>query len=174
MRLPGPEDARRPADFIAKDDLLARVREALADLYRYDGELLSIDVQERTICHRLAIYLERRFPYWHVDCEYNRNLVESKRRGSGRPVVPDIIVHRRLTDENLLAVEIKKSGTQNSDDDVVKLVEYVSGPLHYAHGLLLRLDKTGIEVASYWACGRQYGEPDDVTQWLDSSVAGRR
>lgn len=172
MRLPGSRDARRPADFIAKDDLLARVREALSDLYRYDGELLSIGVNERTICHRLAIYLERRFPYWHVDCEYNRDLGNTKRRDDGRLVLPDIVVHRRMTGENLLAMEIKKLDGDNSDEDESKVTEYLTGRFRYRHGLVLRLGTGNIDAAHYWAADPNCGKREDVTRQLALASEG--
>ena len=48
------------------------LKEALDQLLRADAELLNNDVNERSISHRLACYLEPLFPGWNVDCEYNR------------------------------------------------------------------------------------------------------
>lgn len=79
--------------------------------------------------HRLALYIED-FVERHlvVDCEYNRHL-ENQERGrlfddEGRigrtgevTVMPDIILHRRNTDEsNLIALEVKKPGMDNEHD----------------------------------------------------------
>src|SRR5690554_3117010 len=50
------------------------VRESLDELYEKDIILIQNDVSERAITHKLAEYLQRRFPDLHVDCEYNRNV----------------------------------------------------------------------------------------------------
>ena len=57
---PPPEDVKR------------RVIAAICALYRHDRELLDVDANERSITHKLAEHLQRKFPGWHVDCEYNR------------------------------------------------------------------------------------------------------
>ena len=57
---PPPEDVKR------------RVIAAICALYRHDRELLDVDANERSITHKLAEHLQREFPEWHVDCEYNR------------------------------------------------------------------------------------------------------
>ena len=71
--------------------------------------------------HWLASHLQREFADWQVDCEYNRNhelpkTVRLPTRDApswddthARTVFPDIIVHRRDRDENLLVIEVKKS-----------------------------------------------------------------
>jgi hypothetical protein len=53
--------------------------EALRELLERDTNLFAIDVNERTLAHRLAVYLERRLPDLHVDCEYNRHGHDPKR-----------------------------------------------------------------------------------------------
>lgn len=113
----------------------------LHDLY-----LLKNNGCERSIAHRLAIYLENEFQYYHVDCEYNINIeTESQRKyihmleeeiKKYKPkrdidnfpaseiddyrnvsVYPDIIVHHRGTNiDNLLVIEIKKSNSTITDD----------------------------------------------------------
>jgi hypothetical protein len=97
------------------------VKSAVRKLQAKDGFLIRNDVNERSITHWLAFYLQREFPGWHVDCEYNRNHEDPKtlclpRRNDlssddthARTVFPDIIVHRRDKDDNLLVVEVKKS-----------------------------------------------------------------
>lgn len=37
------------------------------------GNLISRKVSERSVAHRLAVYLEREYDGLHVDCEYNRS-----------------------------------------------------------------------------------------------------
>ena len=104
------------------------VREKIFRAYRRvvarDAHLLTIDANERSITHRFAIYIEHEFPEFNVDCEYNRKGVDVKRLpsfgidprtvGQGVNLYPDIIVHHRGTDNNLVAVEAKPS-SKNKD-----------------------------------------------------------
>ena len=92
-------------------------RAAINELLRNDAHLLITDNSERAIANRLGRYLENNFPEWDVDCEYNRNgdavkrliyAVEPNGNASERDVIPDIIVHHRGTDENLIAFELKR------------------------------------------------------------------
>lgn len=106
---------------------------ALNMLVENDVLLLSYNVNERSISHRLAVYLEREFDDWHVDCEYNREMDNPKRLNLqeidsestdtfGKTVFPDIIVHRRGEQNNLLVVEMKKTTSNIKDDfDFCKL-----------------------------------------------------
>src|SRR5437879_441983 len=83
-----------------------RVRDAIEMLLERDHDLLANDVNERTIAHRLAIYLEPFLNAPHVDCEYNRDGHKPKKLNltpagvetddtDATTVFPDIIVHRR-------------------------------------------------------------------------------
>lgn len=125
------------------------VQVALDRLFDRDAELLRNDVNERTITHKLAEYLEPEFPGLNVDCEYNRNHDQTKKLRSlrskvapidntdGTSVFPDIIVHKRMTDENLLVIEVKKSTSRESSDfDKQKLLAF-KGELNYQHALFL-------------------------------------
>jgi len=97
------------------------VQRAADILLKHDSLLLELDVNERSITHKFAEYLQAEFPEWHVDCEYNRreNLPKVLQVAAAEPVraddtnaktvYPDIIVHHRNTGENLLVIEIKKS-----------------------------------------------------------------
>lgn len=116
-----------------KEKIERSLNEALDDLLEKDAYILRVDANERTISHRLAGYLEPHFDGWNVDCEYNRNHDDPKRLEiprrkvlnedtHARTVFPDIIVHKRNTNENLLVIEIKKTTSQESDDfDLHKL-----------------------------------------------------
>ncbi len=118
-----------------------------------DAHLFRADVNERTITHRLAIYVEEVFPGWDVDCEYNRDghgpkmlAFASKDDGEhGSRVFPDVIVHKRGTQENLVVFELKKSNNPEPDDrDVEKLQGYCR-QLGYQHGVFVRLVVCGGE-----------------------------
>ena len=51
---------------------LDKVVFALSDFYARETDLLEKDLGERALTHRLAVALERQFPEWNVDCDYNR------------------------------------------------------------------------------------------------------
>jgi hypothetical protein len=130
-----------------------RIDEALRTLVAKDRYLLCQDLHERTIAHRLAMYLQPLFPQYHVDCEYNGNVLRDdqkkyiniiktdierlgllgRREGQidteiiERLVYPDIVIHKRGTPKNLCVIEIKKSASRISRDyDRLKLEHYTS------------------------------------------------
>ncbi len=132
-----------------------KLEEALQELLQRDRYLLEHDINERTIAHRLAIYLEGRFEGFNVDCECNGNVdaengrkyvhvLKAKARQlhlpgihagdddlERRSVYPDVIVHRRGLNgsaNNLLIVELKKSSNPDQGNwDAEKLVRFTSG-----------------------------------------------
>jgi len=123
------------------DVVRKRVERGLNTLLRNDIYLFEIGVNERTLAHRLAVYLEQEFPSWNVDCEYNRNQYDRKyigqprESGENRGVYPDIIIHHRGTSDNLLAIELKRGySVHGQEEDEAKLKEYVNR-LGYQHGL---------------------------------------
>ncbi len=146
------------------DELQQKVKRAIDLLFLHDAILLKLDVNERSISHKLAAYLQIEFEgEWDVDCEYNRrnhdheNVIKTL---SGLPeyrdqveiddtnaqtVYPDIIVHHRDNNDNCLVIEIKKtSNARGKNFDLVKLRAYKQ-QLHYKHTLYLQL-KTGADA----------------------------
>lgn len=134
-------------------DIKERIERALNAVLKYDLYLLQNDLNERTIAHKLATYLECTFPGYHVDCEYNRNvlrddgkkyinmlkmelkrlqLLKDKEETIDKDIIerlvyPDIIIHIRGTQQNLCIIEIKKStSTVSNDYDKLKLKYYTS------------------------------------------------
>ena len=51
---------------------LNKVVAALAEFYARETFLFEKDLGERTLTHRLAVHLEKQFPGWEVDCDYDR------------------------------------------------------------------------------------------------------
>jgi len=103
--------------------------------------------------HKLAEYLQKKFPKFHVDCEYNRHgdeikKIEVPRDGINwddieqRTVFPDIVVHKRGNDKsNLIVIEVKKS--TNSIDrqfDKKKLQAFTLQPYNYRLGFFLQIN----------------------------------
>ena len=77
-----------------------------------DRKLFKLNSSERSISNKFATYLYPEFPEWEIDCEYNRFMKTIKKlgqKGKDRRIYPDIIIHQRVSKENLLVIEIKKS-----------------------------------------------------------------
>lgn len=56
-----------------------KIIRAYKTLLAQDAHLLIVDANERSLTHRLAMYLQAEFPDYHVDCEYNRNGMNAKK-----------------------------------------------------------------------------------------------
>jgi len=112
-----------------------------------ESQLLINNSSEQAITHKLAVLLENKFPNWNIDCEYNRDQNTIKRlmyaisphgEVEERNVVPDIIVHKRMTSNNLLVIEVKKSTNTESDErDLAKLNAFKE-QLGYQEALFVR------------------------------------
>jgi len=126
--------------------------DAIQTLLERDGILLATNANERAISAQLACYLKPAFPDWDVDVEYNRQGLDPKKIGIGEAaelVYPDIIVHRRLSEANLLVVEMKKGDSSEPDEnDMKKLRAYVA-EFKYRCALFLRLSTTKSNVSAF-------------------------
>jgi hypothetical protein len=112
------------------------------------------------------MYLADEFPNEDVDCEYNRMLDSDTEHSvvkqiqlkaqqehteevalddtEAKTVFPDIIVHRRQTNHNLLVIEVKMVW-KNSKGDFDKLkVEAYKESLSYQFSVYLELGPEGI------------------------------
>jgi len=161
------------------DVIESSLHSSMDHLFRNDLFLLTYDVHERTIAHRLAIYLEHRFAGFHVDCEYNNDLdsetgrkqVRYPNSSSGTGAYPDIIVHHRGLNgpnHNLLVIEIKKQSSTPSDrdHDREKLRSYTASDnrnhLSYSRGALVVLgvrEAAGQFSVEWYENGRIVGNP---------------
>jgi len=135
-----------------KEIVQDKLNSAIERLMYLDSYLLKMDTSERSITHKLAIYIQEEFKNWDVDCEYNRvphetTLKKTIRRAYKKRldddmkklVYPDIIVHHRGTDDNLLVIEFKKSTSTTDDDfDYVKLKAYRE-QLNYKYAVFVKL-----------------------------------
>ncbi|MEZ8448322.1 hypothetical protein AB6C93_21015 [Vibrio splendidus] len=135
-------------------DVGPQVINALQCFIENDSYLLRVNANERSLTHRIGMYLQAEFSNYHVDCEYNRDDHEPKELYIGTEdtdvyddnamtVYPDIIVHRRgSNDHNLLVIEFKKTSSKvNSNKDIVKLNAY-KRDLNYTHALFIELGTT--------------------------------
>ncbi len=146
---------------------LNRIVSALADFYAREAHLFEKDLGERTVTHRLAVHVERQFPGWDVDCDYNRlgertlrlprGTIVSTDDGNAKSVYPDIVVHRRAVPENLLAIEVRKaSNHQPPEHDQHKLRGLTDPYLWFAYriGVLLTLGKNNVTSSEVYLGGQ--------------------
>ncbi len=124
------------------------VKNAVQEFERQDAHLLDVNTSERSMTHALAIKLmtQKIFLEWNVDCEYNRNFDDIKKLDlpvensqsndiCAKTIYPDIVVHRRGTDNNLLVIEAKKTGGDVTKDRQ-KIQAYIE-QLGYQFGVIL-------------------------------------
>lgn len=127
------------------EKLKSKVEKAIALFFKHDYFLIKNNVNERSVTHKLAEYLQLEFSEYHVDCEYNRmvdkmidrTMNEEKKDKDyiqkmlnlkikedinaddtkAKTVYPDIIIHNREKSENnLLVIEVKKETNKNTKD----------------------------------------------------------
>ena len=146
-----------------KREIRKRFECALHNFYTKEALLIKYKVSERALTHKLAEHLQNLFPRHNVDCEYNKvgngdpkrldYLMYSNRDcphdcakcHAGKCVVfPDIIVHRRGTEENLLVIEAKTVwSSQSPEHDYEKLAGLTaSGEYHYQLGIAFCFTET--------------------------------
>lgn len=136
-----------------QDSVKQKVKNSLKKLRAKDRELLEINVNERTISHKLAEYLQNEFPDYSVDCEYNRHVdikktleIPDNHIGwddtESKTVFPDIIIHKRMSDkDNLLIIEMKKTSNKiNRSFDLSKIQAFMTPPYNYKLGLFLEIN----------------------------------
>lgn len=113
-------------------------------------------VGERSIVFRFAHYLQNLiddnggFKEYNLDCEYNRNGAECKALPSfPNGTYPDVIIHKRGSNENnLLVLEFKTYWNRNTKDDKRKLHEFTdpNGKYKFQKGISFVIGKTRADV----------------------------
>jgi len=134
-----------------KEEIEEIINLAIKELIEKDKYLLEVNINERTITHRLAIYLEQYFENWNVDCEYNRNHEDIKKLKNylkttttddteAKTVFPDIIVHKRGTNENnLLVIEVKKSSNNEDREKDINKLKAFKKELKYEYAVFIEI-----------------------------------
>lgn len=169
-----------------------RVNIALTSLFERDNWLIKHDISEQSISHKLAEYLQPIFADFNVDCEYNGNidkpngrkkifLVKQNLKDKGllneseendlekelaeRAVFPDIIIHKRGTNDfNLCVIEVKKSTSSVSFNyDYLKLAAYttdlIGNDLSYNLGIFICFiidENNPLHEIKYYKNGEQF------------------
>jgi len=150
------------------EEIIEKIKNATNILLQDDRWLIDNDLSERSISFRLGYYLQNEFSDYSVDCEYNGNPDDLRNRKKiniirgelerlgllkdteidenvTRTVFPDIIIHKRGTNYNNIAIiEMKKSTNKTSHDyDFIKLQHYTSDDaangLCYKVGIFLEI-----------------------------------
>ena len=61
-----------------KNEIKNKIKRAYKILLKNDSYLLIVGVNERSLTHKFAEYLQLEFPEYNVDCEYNKNIDNPK------------------------------------------------------------------------------------------------
>jgi hypothetical protein len=145
---------------------LNKVVAALKEFYAAETYLLERDLGERTLTHRLAVYVEKQFPGWQVDCNFDRlgermlrlphGTIVSTDDHLGKSVYPDIVVHQREIPNNLLAIEVRKAANhQPVEHDQHKLAALTDPHVWFAYwiGVLLTLAESNVTASEVYVGG---------------------
>lgn len=110
---------------VSESEVRSKIIAAIRHLHKNDQYLLDHDLNERSIAFRLALYIQQEFAGWNVDYEYNRmsgDFIKKLEDIAGTfnnitgNVFPDIIIHIRGSDNNLLVIEVKKNPSTPTED----------------------------------------------------------
>ena len=159
---------------------LDKIIAALKAFYAREVFLFEHDLGERTLTHRLAVQIERQFPDFEVDCEFDRlgPRTLNMPRGSivstddhlAKSIYPDIVVHRRSIPDNLIAIEVRKAGNhQPVEHDRQKLRALTDPHVWFAYGIgvLLTLGKNNAASMEIYASGKHDPEMSGLSAgWL--------
>lgn len=143
------------------NELKSLVDEALNKLYYQDPELMECAVNERSIVFRFGLYLAKllsdsSFNDYHLDCEYNRNMGKTKRTTNfPAGVIPDVLLHRRNSnDENILVLEFKGYWNKSDrDNDHKKIIDFTNqaddNMYKYAIGGVVEIENGHFDIKYY-------------------------
>lgn len=145
-----------PQSFPRKSDFV----KALSEFLLKEKFLLCKDLNERTLTHKLAEYLQKYFQDYHVDCEYNRMMLEeeyiTKRLNlkienvntndiTQKTVFPDIIIHKRGNNlNNLVVIEVKKKENNHGKEFDLKKLKAFKKELNYKWAFYIEFNNQDI------------------------------
>ena len=143
-----------------------------------EKEIIEIDVNERTLSARLMFHLQtlllndnlykETYNFYSVDCEYNRMNKDMKKIIQEDNIVnliyPDIILHKRNSNDNLIAIEMKKANSyiKKKENDKNRL-KAMTNPrklnnFNYILGVYFEVDTTGNNnhIIEFFVDGKEY------------------
>ncbi len=139
------------------DESVRLLVEKDSDLFRGRGE----GNYEVTISCKLAQYFSKEFDGFDVDCEYDKQGEDIKRESSGKRIRPDILVHKRGTNDfNLVVLEMKtkKEGVLEKDINRLKEMTDQRGEHKYKLGVFIRYERDSNSlIVRYFANAEQCG-----------------
>lgn len=150
-------------------EIIKKTLDSILTLYREDPDLFQKDLCERCLVHRLAVYLERQFVEYKVDCEFNKSFhedrVTKKYLSNLNGNYVDIIIHKRSNTpgENLVCFEVKKKQNYTDRAKDRENLEILTrmGRFEYRLGFYIllgnTLDKTEVEIYSDSNLIQRYG-----------------
>lgn len=146
---------------ISEAELKNIIKNAMEKLISNEGIIIKNRINERTLTAHLANYLEPFFPYFNIDCEYNRNYELGRYRPkyiSGHTSYPDIIIHKRLENKhNLVCIEVKTSYFNNGKNlkdeikkDKKKLIDFVTPDdgYNFKYGIFIFIDADSLKYTN--------------------------
>lgn len=174
MNLLHPERFYRAEDKNEFINLSTVIESSIKRILRDDRYLLQTGVSERSVCHRLAVYMEEELkPDYCVDIEYNRGYGgkgDRPKKLDDKYITIDIAAHvRKLNDnqefENLIAIEMKKAhvGKAAKDDDKERLIKLTDRTHRYGYkaGYFVLLNNKDIWIEEAYA----YNYEDDTVEY---------
>ena len=169
-------------------ELIGIFEKAKEKFLKDEKEIIRIDINERTLSARLMFHLQtilledelyrEKYKTYSVDCEYNRiNEIEYKIlkvceyiektknfEEVDKKVYPDIIVHKRNENNNLIVIEMKKANSyiKKKENDKNRL-KAMTNPrklnnFNYTLGIYFEVDTTGNNnhIIEFFVNGKEY------------------
>ena len=170
-------------------ELIGIFEKAKEKFLKDEKEIIRIDINERTLSARLMFHLQtilledelyrEKYKTYSVDCEYNRiNEIEYKIlkvceyiektknfEEVDKKVYPDVIVHKRNENNNLIVIEMKKSTLNDEkckEKDKIRL-KIMTNPndlnnFKYTLGVYFEVDTTGNNnhIIEFFVNGKEY------------------
>lgn len=131
------------------------LNEAILMLYRNDQSLVDRGGMEQACVSRIYYYLQtlmkddNELQGYNLDCEYNKNGEDAKwcmdvDTGEKFKTRPDLILHKRATNQdNLVIIEFKGWWNNGDNSDVRKLKAFTNpdGMYRYKIGIFVKLNR---------------------------------
>ena len=169
-------------------ELIGIFEKAKEKFLKDEKEIIRIDINERTLSARLMFHLQtilledelyrEKYKTYSVDCEYNRiNEIEYKIlkvceyiektknfEEVDKKVYPDIIVHKRNENNNLIVIEMKKANSyiKKKENDKNRL-KAMTNPrklnnFNYILGVYFEVDTIGNNnhIIEFFVNGKEY------------------
>ena len=169
-------------------ELMDIFEKAKEKFLKEEKEIIEINVNERTLSARLMFHLQtllledelyrEKYKTYSVDCEYNRineDKIKTLKRYENfeiddnsdkiRKIFPDIILHKRKEEDNLIVIEMKKSTSNNidckeKDRERLKIMTNLNDPnnFNYTLGVYFEVDTTGNNnhIIEFFVNGKKY------------------